>query len=367
MMANTSVLALSVPMAPVTHWLGRRRLGGAAAHPGPGRYGVGLVLGAVAAPGEQPGGGLDRRPVVRFRAGHGVARQRAHELRHASSGAVHRLAGAAAAGARPGRGAAGSCSGCWWCCRSSSTRRCCCSPRSRWVCSCIAYAALARRQACVDGAAVPGRAGSRRWSPRWCCWPIRCGCSSPGRGSYHGQPFEPDKYVTDLLSLGAFARQSLAGNAAMARRLSVSPTEDNTFFGRVGLVMIIVSVGRAVALAGRPGRRDRRPGAAGHVAGPAAAGRRPRHRHPAAVRADQPPAGDRPGERDPVRHGGRRRSPGCCSRWPPTGCRAGRAGAGAFWIGLVLALVPLLPKPLPVVGRRPAAAVPGPAASGGST
>ncbi|HEX9999983.1 MAG TPA: hypothetical protein VGB74_05990 [Actinoplanes sp.] len=63
-----------------------------------------------------------------------------------------------------------------------------------------------------------------------------------GPGNYHGQPFAPDKYATDLLSIGAFARQSLAGNAALARQLSVSATEDNTFFGPVGLAMIIASV-----------------------------------------------------------------------------------------------------------------------------
>ena len=60
-------------------------------------------------------------------------------------------------------------------------------------------------------------------------------------GSYHGQPFAPGEYATDLLSMGAFARQSLVGNAELTRRLSVSATEDNTFFGPAGLVMIVVS------------------------------------------------------------------------------------------------------------------------------
>jgi hypothetical protein len=63
-----------------------------------------------------------------------------------------------------------------------------------------------------------------------------------GPGNYQGQPFTPDEFATDLLSIGAFARQSLAGNAAVTRHLSVSPTEDNTFFGPFGLVMIVVSV-----------------------------------------------------------------------------------------------------------------------------
>jgi hypothetical protein len=63
-----------------------------------------------------------------------------------------------------------------------------------------------------------------------------------GPQSYSGQPFEPGKFVTDLLALGAYARQSLAGNGVIARALSVSPTEDNTFFGLPLLVMIAVSV-----------------------------------------------------------------------------------------------------------------------------
>lgn len=79
-----------------------------------------------------------------------------------------------------------------------------------------------------------------------------------GPGSYHGQPFAPDKYVTDLLSIGAYARQSLAGNGVVARALSVSATEDNTFFGLPLLVMLVISVAmlwrsvaaRAAAIAG---------------------------------------------------------------------------------------------------------------------
>ncbi|MET8149469.1 hypothetical protein ACIBSW_15490 [Actinoplanes sp. NPDC049668] len=63
-----------------------------------------------------------------------------------------------------------------------------------------------------------------------------------GPQSYSGQPFEPGKFVTDLLALGAYARQSLAGNGVVARALSVSPTEDNTFFGVPMLVMVVVSV-----------------------------------------------------------------------------------------------------------------------------
>jgi hypothetical protein len=63
-----------------------------------------------------------------------------------------------------------------------------------------------------------------------------------GPGSYHGQPFPPDQYVTDLLSIGAYARQSLAGNGVIARALSVSPTEENTFFGVPLVVMLVIAV-----------------------------------------------------------------------------------------------------------------------------
>ncbi|WP_306212164.1 hypothetical protein [Actinoplanes sp. RD1] len=62
-----------------------------------------------------------------------------------------------------------------------------------------------------------------------------------GPQSYSGQPFEPGKFVTDLLSLGAYARQSLAGNGVIARALSVSPTEDNTFWGLPLLVLLVIA------------------------------------------------------------------------------------------------------------------------------
>ncbi|MDI6105361.1 hypothetical protein QLQ12_42950 [Actinoplanes sp. NEAU-A12] len=63
-----------------------------------------------------------------------------------------------------------------------------------------------------------------------------------GKGSYHGQPFEPSKIVTDLASLPAFARLSLAGITKVTEVLSLSETEDNTFYGPFGLLMIVVSI-----------------------------------------------------------------------------------------------------------------------------
>jgi hypothetical protein len=62
-----------------------------------------------------------------------------------------------------------------------------------------------------------------------------------GAGSYKGQPFEAGEFVTDLLALGAYARQSLAGIPIVGRWLSISPTEDNTFFGPPMLVMLVVA------------------------------------------------------------------------------------------------------------------------------
>ena len=63
-----------------------------------------------------------------------------------------------------------------------------------------------------------------------------------GRGSYHGQPFAPDEYVTDLLAYAVYARQSIGGNPALARALSVSATEDNAFFGLPVLIMLGVAL-----------------------------------------------------------------------------------------------------------------------------
>ncbi len=174
-------------------------------------------------------------------------------------------------------------------------------------------------------------------------------------GNYHGQPFSPDEYVTDLASLAGFARQSLAGNAELTRRMSVSGTEDNTFFGPVGLLMIVVAVvmlwrsvaARAAAIAGlvlllmSMGPELR---VFGHDTGiPLPFGlisHVPIIDLVSVTRFAMVPATvaglllalavDR------VRRDGlpdRRR------RW--------------FWIGMVLALVPLIPKPLPVVAGDP--------------
>ena len=174
-----------------------------------------------------------------------------------------------------------------------------------------------------------------------------------GPGSYHGQPFPPQEYVTDLLSVGAYARQSLAGNGALARVLSVSATEDNTFFGVPMLVMLVVAMkmlwrsvaARAAAVAGLvllivsmgPWLR---------VAG-----------HETSI---------------PLPFGLISHVPiidlVSVTRFAMVSATivgvllalaADRAGAlphrrkVAFWIGLTVALVPVAPKPLPIVGADP--------------
>ncbi|MEV6348591.1 hypothetical protein [Actinoplanes sp. NPDC051851] len=105
----------------------------------------------------------------------------------------------------------------------------------------VAYAAMRPRLALeaagrfFAGAAVAaGTAGALLAYPLW--------YQFAGPSTYHGQPFSADMYATDLLSIVAYARQSLAGNGALTRELSVSATEDNTFFGPAGLVMIVVAI-----------------------------------------------------------------------------------------------------------------------------
>jgi hypothetical protein len=63
-----------------------------------------------------------------------------------------------------------------------------------------------------------------------------------GPGRYRGLPFPLDLFITDLASLWTFAGTSLAGDAAAARQVSISPTEENTFFGWPLLVLIGVIV-----------------------------------------------------------------------------------------------------------------------------
>jgi hypothetical protein len=64
-----------------------------------------------------------------------------------------------------------------------------------------------------------------------------------GPGRYRGLPFDLDRFVTDLASLATFSTESLAGDPLLAQHVSISPTEENAFFGlplSILIVMIVV-------------------------------------------------------------------------------------------------------------------------------
>nr|WP_296075946.1 hypothetical protein [uncultured Actinoplanes sp.] len=63
-----------------------------------------------------------------------------------------------------------------------------------------------------------------------------------GPGHYRGQPFVIDRFATSLGSIVAYPREAIAGNDALAARLSASPNEDNAFWGAGACLMIVVSV-----------------------------------------------------------------------------------------------------------------------------
>jgi hypothetical protein len=174
-----------------------------------------------------------------------------------------------------------------------------------------------------------------------------------GPQSYSGQPFEPGKFVTDLLAVGAYARQSLAGNGVIARALSASQTEDNTFFGVPLLVMLVIAVvmlwhnvaARAAAISGlvllvfSMGPQLR---VAGHDTGIPL---------PFALVSHVPII-----DLVSVTRFGMVTATIIgvllalsADRVP----RLSRRRRVAFWIGLAVAIVPVLPKPLPVVAADP--------------
>ncbi|MDT5040090.1 MAG: hypothetical protein QOE51_1075 [Actinoplanes sp.] len=216
----------------------------------------------------------------------------------------------------------------------------------------LSWAALDRAQArAVAGRFLAGIAVAVAVAGALLAYPLWYQFFAPG--SYHGQPFPPEQYVTDLLSVAAYPRQALAGNGAVARTLSVSATEDDTFFGVPALVMLVVAMimlwrsaaAKATALAAlvllivSMGPRLR-------VAG-----------HDTAI---------------PLPFGLISHVPiidlVSVTRFamvPATmvgillALAADRAGAlphrrrVAFWTGIVVTLVPLAPKPLPIVGGAP--------------
>jgi hypothetical protein len=63
-----------------------------------------------------------------------------------------------------------------------------------------------------------------------------------GPGHYHGQPFRLDRYATSLGALVAYPPESIAGQNRLTPRFNANLTEDTTFWGPVGVLMIVVAV-----------------------------------------------------------------------------------------------------------------------------
>jgi hypothetical protein len=63
-----------------------------------------------------------------------------------------------------------------------------------------------------------------------------------GPGTYRGLPFTLDRFVTDVASVWTFSSESLGGNPAAAALVSISPTEENAFFGFPLLILVAVIV-----------------------------------------------------------------------------------------------------------------------------
>jgi hypothetical protein len=64
-----------------------------------------------------------------------------------------------------------------------------------------------------------------------------------GPGHYRGLPPGVDRFTTDLASYTTFARQSIAGNAADAERVTLSSTEENAFYGWPLVIFILLTIG----------------------------------------------------------------------------------------------------------------------------
>ncbi|GIG60260.1 glycosyl transferase [Longispora fulva] len=64
-----------------------------------------------------------------------------------------------------------------------------------------------------------------------------------GPAHYRGLPQGLDKFTTDLASFTGFARRSLAGNAADADKLTLSANEENAFFGWPLVLFVLCALG----------------------------------------------------------------------------------------------------------------------------
>ncbi|GIG72603.1 glycosyl transferase [Planosporangium flavigriseum] len=76
-----------------------------------------------------------------------------------------------------------------------------------------------------------------------------------GPGSYHGTGFNQVTHSEDLMAYGAFPRRSLAGVLGLAGRLAPNPTEENSFFGVPGLLLLIGAAVLALRLTRGAARR----------------------------------------------------------------------------------------------------------------
>ncbi|WP_205862485.1 DUF2079 domain-containing protein [Planosporangium thailandense] len=86
-----------------------------------------------------------------------------------------------------------------------------------------------------------------------------------GPDSYHGTGFDQVTHSEDLLAYGSFPRRSLAGTLGLSGRLAPNATEENSFFGVPGLLVLI----GAAVLALRPTADRARRSLAWAVAGSA--------------------------------------------------------------------------------------------------
>jgi hypothetical protein len=63
-----------------------------------------------------------------------------------------------------------------------------------------------------------------------------------GPQHYRGLPFDPGSYYLDVVSFAAHARQSLSGQDSVPGQLSPNPTEENSFFGLALIALCVVIV-----------------------------------------------------------------------------------------------------------------------------
>ena len=246
-----------------------------AARAGP--HGLRVVLAVPPPPGGAPAGRRDRRGLRGLRARHGVARQRAPQLRRAVPRAGHRRPGAAPRAGPPTGARRRRARGCSPRGRSSSARRCCCSPRSGWpsAASSTSPTAVLHVRRMLPGLGVGAAVCLALVAvPLW--WQFA------GPQSY-GDIWHPPG-GNDLAQLWGRATRSIGADPWASAALSMNRTEENSFFGiplllaaaavvavlwrRVLVQALAAVVARLVlALARRGGRRqrhvDRHPGALG--------------------------------------------------------------------------------------------------------